>query len=103
MSSLESPDLDSPLILPNPEQFRQYGSLFFLQVNIDTKDLGDIQEQIRRGIVIEKVLGAFCKGEISLAEFFELVDFHLDADQIDDYIDEVCENLEENLEPLILL
>ncbi|AFZ22374.1 hypothetical protein [Allocoleopsis franciscana] len=103
MSSLESPDLNSPLILPNPEQFRQYGSLFFVQVFLDTDDSGDIQHQIQQGLAIERTLASFCKGEISLAEFFDLAEIHLGADQIDQYVDEVCDGLEENLQPLILV
>lgn len=103
MNSLESFDLNSPLILPNPEQFREYGSLFFVQVYIDTADSGDIQHQIRQGLAIERILASFCKGEISLAEFFDLAEMYLGADQIDQYVDEVCDGLDKNLQPLILL
>lgn len=103
MDRLESPDLNSPLILPNPEQFREYGRLFFVQINLETDDSGDIHHQIQQGLAIERTLASFCKGEISLAEFFDLAEIHLSGDQIDQYVEEVCNALEENLHPLILL
>ena len=99
---LENPDLNQPLILPNPEQFREYRHLFFIQNHIDTSDQGDIKEQIRQAMQIEKTLAAFCKGEISLAEFFELSEIFLGGDRIDEYVDEVCDSLESELQPLIL-
>lgn len=102
MLSLENPDLESPLILPNPEQFRQYGQLFFVQITVDTTDSGDIKEQIKQAMQIEHTLAAFCKGEITLAEFFELSEVFLGGDRIDEYVEEVCDSLEHELQPLIL-
>ena len=100
--SLENPNLNQPLILPNPEQFRQYGQLFFVQITIDTSDSGDIKAQIKQAMQIEHTLAAFCKGEITLAEFFDLSEIFLGSDRIDEYVDEVCDSLESELQPLIL-
>lgn len=100
--SLENPDLETPLILPNPEQFRKYGQLFFIQVQIDTTDLGSIEEKIKQAMQIEHTLAAFCKGEISLEDFFDLSEIFLEDCSIDDYVDEVCDSLGQELQPLIL-
>lgn len=100
--SFEDPSFDQSLILPNPEQFRQYGHLFFIQIQVDTSDQGDIKEQIRQAMQIEQTLAAFCRGEISLAEFFELSEIFLGGDRIDEYVDEVCDSLESELQPLVL-
>lgn len=100
--SFESPDINAPLFVPDPEFFRDMGSIFFPQVVIGTADNGDIQEQIRIAMRVEFALAAFCRGELSPEEFFDLSEIYLGDDQIDEYIEEVADGLEQEFSGLIL-
>lgn len=98
----ESPDINAPLFVPEPEFFKNLGSIFFPQVIIGTADNGDIQEQIRIAIRVEFALAAFCRGELSPEEFFDLAEIYLEQDQIDQYVEETADGLEEKFSGLIL-
>lgn len=100
--SYESPDINAPLFVPNPEFFRDMGSILFPQVVIGTADNGDIEEQIRVAMRVEFALAAFCRGELTPDEFFELSEIYLGNDQIDEYIEEVADALEQEFSGLIL-
>lgn len=102
MTAYESPDFTAPLFVPEPEFFRSLGSIFFPQIIIGTADNGDIQEQIRVAMRVEFALAAFCRGELTPEEFFDLAEIYLEEDRIDDYVEEVTEGLEEEFSGLIL-
>lgn len=95
-------DNNAPLLVPNPEFFRDIGQIFFPQIIIATADNGDIQEQIRVAMKLEFALAAFCRGELTPEEFFDLAEVYLEEALIDDYVEEVAEGLEEKFSGLIL-
>lgn len=98
MSGLLQPDLGKPLELVNPYTFRKFGETMFLTVDLCTDDLGDIREQIRRGMYMERAVAALLSGEIDSDDFLDIAEHHLGTGVMDQYLDEACENLEFKLE-----
>ena len=94
-------DLNSPILVPNPNFYRAISPAFLIQVRLDTSDSNAIKEQIRQGMRIERALAAFCNAEISLEEYFEIAEETLGLFAMDDYLREAEATIEEDFKLIL--
>ena len=84
------------LILPpqiDPFAYRELASCFSLNIEVSDINLSEVDESVKAVSKVQNAVNDMLLGKISRSDFLEIVD-SCDMVGIDDYLDQVEENLE---------